>query len=82
MNLTDVQEIDLKCKESPYVILHLATDMSKWVLASRDYSFSSFCVQVHFVVINFHQHYNSNYVSVLPNLWFPTCARDGWHCVK
>lgn len=43
MKPSDVQEIDLKCKQSPYVILHLATDMSKWVVDPRDSSFSSFC---------------------------------------
>lgn len=53
MNLSDVQEMDLKCKQIPYVTVHLATDVSKWVLYPGDSSFSSLCVHAHFVVINF-----------------------------
>lgn len=52
MSISDVQEIDLKCKQSPHVILHLATDINKWALDVRGSSFTSFCVQVH--SINFH----------------------------
>lgn len=52
MSISDVQEIDLKCKQSPHVILHLATDTNRWALDTRGSSFTSFCVQVH--SINFH----------------------------